>query len=45
MLLNMVATVELEKIAPSQISVCHQILFIQLMSIARQTKIISFILG
>ena len=45
MLLNMIATVELEKIVPSKISAWHQILFIEQMSIARQTKIISFILG
>ena len=30
---------------PLQISASHKILFIELMSIARQTKIISFILG
>ena len=40
----MAATVELEKIAPSKISASHQILFIELMSIVRQTKIICFIL-
>ena len=35
----MVATIELEKIAPSKISTSHQILFIELMSIVRQAKI------
>ena len=45
MLLNMTTTVELEKIVPSKISAWHQILFIEQMSIARQTKIIGFIFG
>ena len=35
----------LEKIAPSKISAAHQISFAELMSIVRQTKILSFILG
>ena len=45
-LLNPTVTqyVELEKIAPSKISASCQILFIQLIVIARQTEIISFIL-
>ena len=42
---HMVATVELEKIADYKISASNEILFIELMPIARQTKIISFILG
>ena len=36
---------QIEEIAPSKFSASHQILFIELMSIARKTNIISFILG
>ena len=39
----MVATVELEKIAPSKISASNKILFIEQMSDANQAIIISFI--